>query len=109
MIQNEVTFFRTHFTFDYSTHLQLLTVIRIKTFFEVHKEEATWPGIPTAIDRYTRDVMNIRGGREEDEADILKSVVKEMKDAVAPVETYFLCRIFEHLRPDWYLQGPKDG
>jgi hypothetical protein len=62
------------------------TVIRIMTFFDVHKEEATWPGVPMAIDRYTRDIMNIRGGQEADEADILKSVIKELKDIVAPVE-----------------------
>ena len=74
-------------------------VMRIKSFFELHKKEATWPGVRAALADYTTEMAAIVGD-DANENDIHRTAVGLIQHIVAPVEEYFLSRIFDHLGGD---------
>lgn len=74
-------------------------VMRVKAYFELHKDGATWPGVPAALADYTAEMAAIQGD-DANENDIRHSSVLLVQQIVAPVEAYFLSRIFEHLGGD---------
>jgi hAT family C-terminal dimerisation region len=74
-------------------------VMRVKAYFELHKDGATWPGVQAALADYTSEIAVIEG-EGANENDIRKSTVLLVQQIVAPVEQYFLSRIFDHLGGD---------
>lgn len=77
-------------------------VCRIKKFFELHKDNASWPGVAVALAEYT-SVIAVIEGEAADENAIRAASVEMVKKMVEPVEEYFLSRIFGHLGPDVQL------
>jgi hAT family C-terminal dimerisation region len=74
-------------------------VIRVKSYFELHKDRATWPGISAALADYTAEMAAIEGD-DANENNIRHLTVLFVQQIMAPVEEYFLSRIFDHLGGD---------
>jgi hypothetical protein len=74
-------------------------VFRIKMFFELHKDNASWPGVPLALAEYTSVIAAIEGENGV-ENEIRAAAAEMVKKMVEPVEEYFISRIFGHLGAD---------
>ena len=74
-------------------------VMRVKSYFELHRDEATLPGVPAALADYTTEMAAIEGD-DANENDIRHSTVLLVQQIIAPVEEYFLSRIYDHLGGD---------
>lgn len=74
-------------------------VMRVKKHFEIHKENATWPGVPEAITRYTVEMAQVLGD-DINENEFRVTTVREVIGIVEPVEVYFQSRIFGQLGKD---------
>lgn len=74
-------------------------VMRVKKHFEIHKENATWPGVPEAITQYTVEMAEVVGD-DMNENEFRVTTVEEVIGIVEPVEEYFTSRIFGLLGKD---------